>query len=181
MKIKFKPELLILLVPVLFLASSLSFIETEKTQDVGSTTIEYHSNVCVWKNGVLLGCTPNVLTNTGKDLIKDYIGGAAAGAKVDFIGISNGTPPAAGSTTLNNEITTCGFARAAGSYVSRSESNGNWSFSKVFTSTCNSILVNTTGIFNASSAGVLFAGNTFTDATLQSNDQLNVTWFIWIV
>lgn len=69
---------------------------------------------------------------------------------------------------------------------------GNVSISKTFTCTaCSSTTINATGLYNDttftaaqgnnSNVGNLhmFAEANFTAATLQTNDQINVTWYIW--
>jgi len=143
----------------------------------GGEGIRYHSMVCVYKNGELIQCDHNVLTNNGKDLIQSYLSGGA-GAAVDYIALGNGSAPTSTSTTLDNEITTSGLARAQGSVSS--VGTGNWSLNHQWTSTGDNIVVNTTALFNASSGGTMFAGNEFTDVTLQKDDKINVTWWVWV-
>jgi len=85
----------------------------------------------------------------------------------------------------------CGLNRAAGDSVrinvSTAPSAGNWTITREFTSTCGGVDINVTGLFNstvndtAMNRNVFFAQNTFTTATLQNNDKINVTWFIWVV
>jgi len=153
---------------------------------VGSESgIKYWSEVCVRKNGELIQCSHNVFTNQGKNLVRDYISGrvnSTAPAIVEHIAVGNGTAPAAGDTILSGEIRECGLSRSVGSYRTNA-TDGIWFLEKVFTvSTCGgTIRANTTGLFNTSSATIsnyTFASNSFTNADLQNNDQLNITWTI---
>ena len=156
---------------------------------ISDADLSYHSRVCVMKtfaadgHSEIIQCDHNVLTNAGKNLTRDClgIGGAAGcGTSAQYIAIENGTAPGATDTTLNLELSICGFTRAAGTYALYPATAGNWSQAKTFTSTCDAVTVNTTGLFNASSSGVEFAGNTFTSTTLQTNDQLTVNWTVFI-
>lgn len=100
--------------------------------------------------------------------------GAGAGCD-DFTG--NGLSPATG---------TVAEVRGSGSI-----DFGNVSITNTFTCTlCSSQIINATGLYNSTTnsgsgnntnvgALSLFAEANFTTATLQTNDQINVTWFIW--
>ena len=134
------------------------------------------------KNGVIedLGCDHNVLYNSGKDLIEELLGNTGSGGPVKNITLCNatagcGTPVADASETWN-EITTCGLESAQGTYSSIGV--GNWSIQHTFTSTCDNVETNVTRIRN--SAGTNLAGRSFTLATLQNGDQLQITWYIWV-
>lgn len=141
---------------------------------------KYHATVCVWKNGELVGCKHNVLFNSGKNLIKTILGDSGTGGPVKVIALCDASlgcaePTAAGTETYN-EFSSCGLAPAAGSYTSNGV--GNWSITKTFTATCDNLKTNVTRLKN--SGGTYFAGASFTTVTLQTNDQLTVTWTIWV-
>jgi len=129
-----------------------------------------------------LGCKENVWTNTGKNWTRDCIGQFLCGATAfKYLAVGNGSAPSATSTTLDSEITTCGFNRTtAGTYVTEQASVGNWTIYQTWTSTCNNLVVNSTAVFNATSAGTMLAGTTITSATLQSSDQLQVNYTKWV-
>ena len=155
-------------------------VGSESTKaDIGAPIV-YNAKVCVYKNGELITCKPNVLTNAGKELIEAYLAQEGLGptslTPVKYIAVGNGTAPSASSTSLDSEITDCGLARAAGTYSDQGV--GNWSFSHTWTCECDGVTVSTTGIFNASSGGTMFAGMSFNPSTLYSDDQLTVTWYI---
>jgi len=147
--------------------------------------VEYDSAVCIYKNGELLQCKHNLLTTVGKNLtVSRMIGGA--GAAVNHIAVSNGTDPNVSSTVLEHEIGSAngcpGLNRTQDTTVVNI-GDGNWSYSVKFTSDC-AAKVNTTGLFNNTATGgqALFAAASFesTAVTLQSSDELNITWYIFV-
>jgi len=140
---------------------------------------KYHAMVCVWKNGELVGCKHNVLFTSGKNLIKTILGDTGSGGPVKVIALCNASagcaePTVSGSETYN-EFSSCGLAPAEGTYTSNGD--GNWSIQKTFTATCDDLVTNVTRIGNGTT---YFAGASFTSVTLQTNDQLTVTWTIWV-
>lgn len=123
-------------------------------------------------------CGLNTYTNAGMNATRDLLGSGIGTAGFKYIALGNLTVPDATSTTLAGEYTTGGLQRALGTYFSLPQ-NGNWTISKTFTSTADALLVNTTGLFNASSGGSMLAGFSFTSATLQTNDQITINSTIW--
>jgi hypothetical protein len=163
------------------------YLNPIKGSESSDATINYHSSVCkvvTRADGTVedLGCNPNIVTNAGLNHLRDFLGqGNVGSANASIITVGNGTAPVAGSTTLNNEITDCGFGRVGATYAVVGAGSGNWSLTYTWTDvSCNGLVVNTTALFNASTSGTMFAGNSFTSVTLQANDQLNVTWTIWV-
>lgn len=181
MQKKYLYSLGFLLMSALFVVSLQ--MDIGKNNMMASDGINYKANVCVShiSEGKLISeqCSHNILTNDGKDLIKNYLSKGGLGT-VDFIGLCNATSgcnvSSATSTYLNSEYTSGGMNRAQGTYLSLG--TGNWSIYKQFTATSDNLLINKTGLFNATSAGTLFAENTFTLVTLQTNDQLTINWTI---
>ena len=170
----------ILLIASIFLVFSSSQNQIPSADD--SVGIEYHSNVCVYKNNELVQCDHNLLYDTGKELIKTYLGdtgGASDG--VDQISLCNATAgcqaPVAGASETFSLLNSCGMEEATGTYAS--VGTGNWTITNQFTSTCNNIVTNSTRLQNT--AGTNFAGNNFTLVTLQNQDALTVVWNIWVV
>ena len=170
------------------IAGLLSIMPSQNAIIPNESGLSYNSRVCVYKNEDLVDCGPNLLVNTGNNTIMDLLTGSTT-TEVKYIVLCNATnatagscdTPAAADTALDGqEFTLCGLARAAGTIAQRG--TGNFSYSKVFTATCNSLVTNVTGLFNSTvgAGDVYFAGNTFTSVTLQSADQLNVTWYIWV-
>ncbi len=166
--------------------SSFLFTPIAAPSEQSEQSIKYTGVVCVSKNNEPMVCKHNLFTNMGKNIVKDLVGvgGNVGGAlsNVSYIAIGNQTVTQADTdVTLGNEWIDCGLNRAMGTFNTNTISNGNWTLTKEFTSTCNGVVVNNTGLYNKSSGNFLFAENTFTDATLQTNDKINITWFIWVV
>ena len=87
---------------------------------------------------------------------------------------ADATAPAVGDTTLASEITTNGFARAAGTYAHTGGSN-TFTISHTFTAT-GTQTINKEGVFNASSVGTLgFESAEPSPPTLVSGDTLAQT------
>jgi hypothetical protein len=175
MKVKVK-YLAIPIVALLILGLSLSL--TSNTSVSSTEGLKYNGMVCVGAtlSGKYydLGCRHNLITNVGKDHIKTASGQGAA-IRHDKIAVANNTvAQAATDTTLQGEWTTCGLAAATGTYSSAG--TGAWNITYQWTSSCDSVIVNATGLYNATGTNQLFAETTFTSVTLQTNDKLNVTW-----
>lgn len=142
--------------------------------------IKYQGNVCVSKNGELVGCSHNLLFNNGKDQIKYVIGSGQDTGAITNLALCNANStygcgePVAGASELFTSFNDCGLANATGTYASNAV--GNWSVSKTFTATCDNVLTNATRIMNSSASP--FAGNNFSLVTLQTNDQLTINWTI---
>lgn len=122
-------------------------------------------------------CGENTYTNAGKNATRDYLWGTA-GANFDYLALGNKTATSSTSTTLDGEYAGGGLQRAQGTIYNLAQA-GNVTVSKTFTSTANNLLVNTTALFNATSGGTLFAGFSFTSATLQTGDKIIINATIW--
>lgn len=168
---------------LIIVATVIPSINTVTSNDAFMT---YHSRVCISKNGHLLQCSPNVFSNAGKNLTRDYIGNFTStdAGRVKYIALGNGSAGAT-ATGLTYEVLTAdcsGLGRAEGTYAVTLGSAGNWTIAKKFTCGCTSFNVNSTGLYNNSGAGqaVYFAGNNFTNVPLSQNDEITVTWYIWV-
>ncbi|MCX6819326.1 MAG: hypothetical protein NT129_05020 [Candidatus Aenigmarchaeota archaeon] len=144
-------------------------------------SVTYKGVICACKNtnGICYEgmqgayCNHNVVTNAGKNAIKQYLG-VAAGGNFTFLAVGNGTAPAAGDTTLNLEAAGS-LARAAGTYYSNA-GNGNWSLVKSWTVSASFMSINSTAIFNQSATGTMLCGGTFTSVNLENADQLTINY-----
>jgi hypothetical protein len=173
-------------ISVLVLAFTMSFAPLNKEDS--TTSLTYHSLVQVYTRGPgedwkLISSRHNLVTNGGLNFIRDCLSTTgqcgAATSNFSFIAIGGNTSAlGAGDTILANEYSTNGLSRTVGTV--NVVGTGNWSVTKTWTDTTAASPVNTTGLFNASSSGTLFAENYFTPVTLQINDQINVTWTIWV-
>jgi len=179
-----KYEFLIPLFAILLFCSvfAIASFNINSTRVSSGDSITYHSNVCVYKNGELVDCSHNLLYNTGKNLIRTYLGDTGGGTdEIDQIemcdsSIGCGDPQADASETYN-AYATCGLSQITGDYNALEEA-GNWTISTTFTSTCDNTKTNMTRLKNT--AGTNFAGVRFTDVILQTDDQLLVNWTLWV-
>ncbi|MEM3609575.1 MAG: hypothetical protein QXK49_01805 [Candidatus Aenigmatarchaeota archaeon] len=168
--------ILALIIALIALALTLNF-----NSPVTSTTqsIKYTGVACIYKNSELVTCKHNIITNKGKDLIKTDMMGTGA-VTLDQLAVANSTSAqSASDTDLQGEWTTCGLARATGALTSIG--TGNWSINYQWTSTCDNVYVNATGIYNTTASGNLFAETTWSPTTtLMNGDKLNVTYYTWV-
>lgn len=168
---------LALLVVAFFAVTAVPGIQLGQVQGVN-----YMSSVCVYKNNELIDCSSNLLYDDGKNLIRTVLGNTGTGGPVKNITLCNATAgcgsPQADHLETYNYYTSCGLqADADGSYGALGQA-GNWTISRLFTASCDGLVTNATRL-EAGSA-TIFAGNNFTSVTLQTNDQINVTWTIWV-
>ena len=135
--------------------------------------LKYVGTICAFKNGQPLGCSHNTLTNAGKNMFRDVSTNTAH--NVVYLALGNTTGPSASDTSLPGELTNCGLAKASGTYTANSD--GNWTISHTWTSTC-SVTVNTTGLYDGS-AGNLFAGGVLSsNAVMESDDNLTIQYTV---
>jgi len=142
----------------------------------------------------------NVYTNLGMNATRDFLFHGATGTfNVISVGIVNTSQVvtdrclanATGAGAICKDWTANGLTQIAGTVTDIVSGGGvdfgNVSISKTFTCTdCTNTVINGTGLYNTTTTGVssanglkMFAEANFTSATLQTSDQINVTWFIW--
>lgn len=152
--------------------------------------LDYNGYVCVTVNkwdpstqsyySLPSECDHNVLYNQGRNLTRDALSGAAANIP-NIIAVINAsaTVAAAGaddlSTTWTEYGAVCGMTNTSGTYGVNSISPGNWTWYKTFTNSC-AFAINMSAARLKNASGTMFAGNTFTVATLQQNDQISINW-----
>lgn len=123
----------------------------------------------------------NLITDGGQDFFSaQCLTNTSAGTRgAGFIGLTeNGTAPAVTDTTLTAEITTNGLARADATTKTHTAGTDTTVIEHTFTASAAFSTVQKSGLFNASSAGTMFAENTFTSTALANQDQIKVTWTI---
>ncbi len=142
----------------------------------------------------------NLVTNKGLGELGNVLNGSHLNLNATWIAIANGTSGTTvilpTDTALSGEwipspasATACGLLNATGTSVGQAQ--GAWNVTKTWTSTCANAIVNATGLYNSSTGGtgsplyagltpLLFAEANFTSTTLQSGDQINVTWGVYI-
>lgn len=172
---------------VLFLALLVNTNYEKEVNDSFEDTINYKATVCVSKNNELIGCSRNLLYDTGKDSIKHRLlyGG---GDNITWISLCNASTgsgvgcgvPVAGATEDFQKLKDCGMANVSGTMTDIG--TGNWSIYHTFTSTCDNLEINATKLSNETItiAGTNFSGNNFSLVTLQTDDQLTINWTITV-
>jgi len=188
-----------LLAIVCVLAITLSFIYSGM---VSTNSVNYYKHVSalyetavthqVKHNGVwgpIYYDGHNLVTSTGLNFSVGKIFGVpnAGAAPFTVIALGNYSNITEAMTFINNTASNTAIADCTLTptnvttplYVSL----GNVSMSALWTSGCNNEIVNTTALYNYTTNGTsnaMFAGKNFSaSVTLQSGDQLNVTWYVW--
>ena len=188
MKINMIKYALIALTVVLFGAFYLTFTGSSLIFSGTTEGVLYNGMVCHKVNRADgtsedYGCNKNVLTNVGKNHTTSQLfsepTAASATDIVDSMVLGNTSAPQASDTSHPGKIGVCGLAEYSSlSWSSTGTSDGNVTANHQWTSACNDVIVNTTGL--ETNGNTYFAGNSFTNVTLQANDQLTVTWYVWI-
>jgi len=118
----------------------------------------------------------NTITNAGKAVMAALLSSDVGGTAFDYIAIGVGTP---GSTALGSECTTNGGERRGGANVTGSlttttVTNDTIQFVTTFSFT-GSLALTEEGIFNAASAGIMLASQSFSVLNVANNDTLTIT------
>jgi len=117
---------------------------------------------------------PNLTCNAGLEAAKAHLF-STAGAVAKYIALScNAGSPLATWTTIPEEITTGGLARAAGTYAG--DGTGVCKLEHLFTASATHTDVQLMGLLDAATEGNLYFAATITAATLISGDQLTAKW-----
>lgn len=140
------------------------------------------ASVSRWQDGTssqLSYLQHNLLTNNGRDVFHAlcYTNTSAGTRGFGYVGVTTDTGnPAAGDTSLAQELATSGFTRADATTKTHSAGTNSSTIEHTFTAsgTVNSIVKS--GTFNNASSTVLGHEATFTSASLISGDTLKVTW-----
>lgn len=127
------------------------------------------------------GWKKNLITNLGyQNYIVGSLGAIAASSQVSYFALGTGGAPIATDTSLAGELTDaagCRFTVTPSAVSSKTLQLTGSLASNVITANRS---ISNVGIFAVSttSAGTLFAGNTYTSSQLQTNQQVNVTYQI---
>lgn len=139
----------------------------------------------------------NLITTVGKDFISAQLGSTTPGTNgANYIGLSTNTKaPSVLDTCISTtdggstsaEITSGGLARSQGAYAHTAGTN-TYTITEPFTASATHTNVQKAGLFSANVGGAdtcaggddgtMMAENTFTPVTLNSGDQLTITWTI---
>ena len=126
------------------------------------------------------GWKDNMTVNLGFNqyLVLGLMGNASS-KKVTHMAIGTGTAPGAAATTLPGDLTGTGnIVRVA--VTTSSVASHTAQFTAQFASTLNTTTqtIQNLGLFNTSSGGTIFAGNTFATSQWNSNQDVNATYQI---
>lgn len=120
----------------------------------------------------------NLITSAGKAGVASRINGSGSEAAFTYIEVGVGTTAAnVADTTLETAITDSGLARAAAtaSRVTTTVTNDTAQLVYSF-SVSGTKAVTESGVFNASSSGVLLCRQVFSAINVVSGDSLQITW-----
>jgi hypothetical protein len=126
-----------------------------------------------------LGCTHNLLTNAGKEIIEKALSTPGLTVLPINISVGAGANPVVGDTVLDGIQNANGFTGAVGTIASNAASSGNWSVWKTFTATALTTL-NVTGLYGDTNYLTLFAASTFTQTVFDVGDTLRTNWTVSI-
>jgi hypothetical protein len=124
------------------------------------------------------GWKQNQITNDGfNDYLCKALGAVSGSKQVSHLALGTGAVPAASDTSLSGEVQKRQAVTAATSSSSKTiRFTGTFSSANSFvTATQN---VSNIGLFNSSSTGTLFAGNTFASSAVATNQNVNATYDI---
>lgn len=174
------------------LGSSFFASSTSTSTPVFSTgVLKYTSDVCIdvvradgSVEGVECRSNPNFFSVAGRNAVMDLIGGggnstSGYGGLTLFrrIALCNGSNSVQGIQCYTDS----GLTNQTGTFLKVADP-GNWSITAQFTATADSKHVNSTALFNGTALpdSIYFAGNNFTDVTLNTNDIITIRWNISI-
>ena len=124
------------------------------------------------------GWNRNQVTNDGfNDYMAKLLGAISGSKQVSHLALGTGGAPAASDTSLAGEVQKRQAVTAATSSNSKAvQFTGTFSSANSFvTATAN---ISNIGLFNSSSGGTLFAGNTFASSSCATNQAVQVTYTI---
>jgi hypothetical protein len=162
--------------------------------ETGAGILKYKSDVCIEVErsdgkfeSVECMSNPNFFTDDGRNLIMHEIGTGASLGATNVIALCNISTGGTGAINCyGNNTASNGLSNATGTFSQIFHAGraipGNWSISNQFTSTADGVTVNGTALLNGTTqpASVIFANNTFTAVTLNTNDQITIRWNISI-
>ncbi len=136
-----------------------------------------------YKKKILAFWKHNLLNTDGRDFLhaQGYVETAAnttIGAQYIAVTADSGSA-SAGNTTLTGEISSGGLGRAQATTITHTDNTNTTTLAKTFTASATHTAVHRSGLFNATSSGIMVHEAVFaSDATLVSGDTLTVTWTI---
>jgi len=130
------------------------------------------------------GWRENQVTNLGfNEYLVKTLGSISGSLYVTHINVGTGTVPPAAATTLNGEVTGTNATVQRASVTANTSSTSKTLRLTATLSSANSFVTTTenisnVGLFNSSSTGTLFAGNTYNSSSCATNQNVNLTYDI---
>jgi hypothetical protein len=124
------------------------------------------------------GWRKNQITNDGfNNFLAKSLGAISGSSQISHVALGTSGAPASNATSLGGEVQKRAAVTAATSSSSKAvQFTATFSSSDSFvTATAN---ISNIGLFAASSAGTLFAGNTFASSSVATNQNVNATYTI---
>lgn len=153
------------------------------TEQLTSEGIKIHGfyHVQIEESGKIVGDSGwlrNQVTNDGfNQYLVQLLGNMGGSKQISYVALGTGTVPGASDTTLQGEIQKRASVTAASSSTSKTlRFTATFSSANSFCTTTQNI--SNIGLFNTSSGGTLFAGNTYASSGCASNQNVNVTYDI---
>lgn len=120
----------------------------------------------------------NQVTNLGfNQYLVSAIGSIAGSKYISHVGLGTGAGPAAADTSLGSEVGTRQGVTAATSSTSKT-ARFTATFAAGWHTSAAAYNISSIGLFNSSSGGTLFSGNTYASSSCASNQAVNVTYDI---
>lgn len=158
-----------------------------KKKEVGGSMIGLHGfhRVQIKENGKIVGDSgwqgPNRFTDVGIKTIMTLIGKTTGSAQVASVAVGTGSVPGTAATELPGEAVRTAVVSAVTSNRSASDGTGILQFQASWPSSICSTAsrdISNIGLFNSSSGGTLFCGNTFQSSNWATNQDLYASYEI---
>lgn len=120
----------------------------------------------------------NQVTNLGINqyVVNWLLGDTGNGKSVSFMALGTGSVPASNDTTLGGEVVK--RAAVSTSVVSSRTAQFTAQFASSASFVTTTVNISNIGLFNTSSGGTLFAGNTYASSSCATNQNVNATYQI---
>lgn len=123
---------------------------------------------------------PNQVVNLGfQDYLCKLLAGSAGSKTISHLALGTGTAPGAAATSLDGEIMSSTQRQTVSPSISSSKTlqfTAGFASSDSFVTAA--VTLQNVGLFNTSSGGTLFSGNTYTTSQLNTNQNVNATYQI---
>ena len=159
----------------------------KKKKEVSGSMIGLHGfhRVQIKEDGKIVGDSgwqgPNRFTNVGIVTLMTAIGKTTGSAQIASVGVGTGSVPATNATELPGEAVRTAVVSAVTSNRAASNGTATLQFQASWPSSICSTAsrdISNIGLFNSSSGGTLFCGNTFASSNWATNQDLYASYEI---